>query len=228
MVESVSKRWGGLVAVNEVSMNVEQGKIYGIMGPNGSGKTTLLNVITGVLKPNGGHIYFNEREISGKPLHTTTKMGIGRTFQIPRTFPDLTVKENVMLSVVDREKERKVDEILQLLELDQLGAKKAQDLGYGLKKLVEMSQVMALDPDLIFLDEPLSGLDLSMIRKITSYIRTINKEYKKTVVIIEHNLEELMLLSDFTFVLHHGQKIEEGDIEKIRNSKAVLNAYFGV
>ena len=225
------KRFGGLVAVDKVSLNLEQGKIYGIIGPNGSGKTTLLNLITGVLKPNGGHIFFEDKEISGKPLHAIANMGIGRTFQIPRTFPDLTIRENVLLCSKESDGakgEESVREILDLLDLTSLADRKGANLGYGLKKLVELSRVMALNPELIFLDEPLSGLDLPMIKRITTYIRTLNKEFKKTVVIIEHNLEELMLLTDYTFVLHHGQKIEEGDPEKIRSSKTILNVYFGV
>ena len=225
-VESVEKRFGGLTALDKVSLKVEKGKIYGLIGPNGSGKSTLLNLVSGVLRPSAGKIYFQEVDMTGRPPHAITRMGMGRTFQIPRIFPELTVEENI-LAVSSSSKDR-LKEIFDLVDLNQVREKKAETLGFGQKKNLELARVIALDAELLFLDEPMAGLDKTMIGAISRQIRTLNKQMGKTLVIIEHHLEELMQLTDHVFVLDHGQKIEEGTPETIRGSKAVHRAYFGV
>ncbi len=228
-VESVTKRFGGLVALDNVSLSIDEPKIYGVIGPNGSGKTTLLNVITGVLKPNEGRVYFKEKEITSKPLYAIAEMGIGRTFQTPRIFPELTVEENILVATRNSGGVRSsVPEILELIEMKEVANVRAQKLGHGQRKLLELGRVVALNPELIFLDEPLAGLEFSMIRKVVSYISVLNNEMKKTIVVIEHNLEELMMLANKIFVMHHGQKIEEGESEQVKASKKVHQAYFGL
>ena len=226
-VESIEKRFGGLTALNKVSINVEKGKIYGLIGPNGSGKTTLLNLVTGVLRPSAGKIYFKGTDVTGKRPHAITKMGMGRTFQIPRIFPELTVEENV-LAVSRNSSQDRLKEIFDLVDLSNLRKTKAQTLGYGQRKHLELARAIALDTELLFLDEPMAGLDKSTIGAISKQIRILNKQMAKTLVIIEHNLEELMQLTDYVFVLDHGQKIEEGEPNIIRSSKVVHQAYFGV
>ena len=214
------------MALNKVSLKVEKGKIYGLIGPNGSGKSTLLNLVTGVLRPSAGKIYFRETDVTGRPPHAITKMGMGRTFQIPRIFPELTVEENI-LAVSHHSKDR-LKEIFDLVDLNEVRDKKAGTLGYGQKKNLELARAIALDAELLFLDEPMAGLDKSMMSAISGQIRTLNKQMGRTLVIIEHHLEELMQLTDHVFVLDHGQKIEEGDPDTIRGSKVVHRAYFGV
>jgi len=204
---------------------VEKGKIYGLIGPNGSGKTTLLNVATGVLKPTAGKIYFKDKDVTGKPPNTITKMGMARTFQIPRVFPELTVEENI-LAVTHTSKDR-LKEIFDLVDLNDLRETKAELLGYGQKKHLELARAIALDAELLFLDEPMAGLDKPTIAGISEQIKTLNSQMGKTLVIIEHHLEELMQLTDHVFVLDHGQKIEEGVPDTIRSSQAVHRAYFG-
>lgn len=199
--------------------------MYGLIGPNGSGKTTLLNLVTGVLKPSAGKIYFKEKDVTGKPPNAITKMGMARTFQIPRVFPELTVEENI-LAVAHSSKDR-LKEIFDLVDLNDLRETKAEMLGYGQRKHLELARAIALDAELLFLDEPLAGLDRSTIGAISELIRILNKQMGKTLVIIEHHLEELMQLTDHVFVLDHGQKIEEGVPDTIRTSKAVHRAYFG-
>ncbi|MGA2973652.1 MAG: ABC transporter ATP-binding protein [Candidatus Bathyarchaeia archaeon] len=226
-VESIEKRFGGLTALNKVSINVEKGKIYGLIGPNGSGKTTLLNLVTGVLRPSAGKIYFKDTDVTGKSPHVITKIGVGRTFQIPRVFPELTVEENLLAIRRNSISNVRLDEILNLVNLSEVRDMKAKTLAYGQKKDLELARTIALDTELLFLDEPMAGLDKSMIGAISNQIKILNKEMGKTLVIIEHHLEELMRLTDYVFVLDHGQKIEEGEPDAIRSSKAVHHAYFG-
>jgi ABC-type branched-subunit amino acid transport system ATPase component len=226
-VDSIEKRFGGLTALNKVSLNVEKGKVYGLIGPNGSGKTTLLNLVTGVLKPSAGKIYFKETDVTGKPPHAITKMGMGRTFQIPRIFPELTVEENILAVARNSTSKDRLKEIFDLVDLNDLRETKARMLGYGERKHLELARAIALDAELLFLDEPMAGLDKSTLGAVSGQIRTLNKQMGKTLVIIEHHLEELMQLTDHVFVLDHGQKIEEGVPETIRSSKAVHSAYFG-
>ena len=226
-VEDVEKRFGGLTALNKVSLNVEKGKVYGLIGPNGSGKTTLLNLVTGVLRPSAGKIYFKEIDVSGKPPHTITKMGMARTFQIPRIFPELTVEENILAVARNSNSKDRLKEIFDLVDLNHLRETKARTLDYGQRKNLELARAIALNAELLFLDEPMAGLDKSTLGAISGQIRTLNKQMGKTLVIIEHHLEELMQLTDHVFVLDHGQKIEEGVPETIRSSMAVHRAYFG-
>jgi len=201
--------------------------VYGLIGPNGSGKTTLLNLVTGVLKPSAGKIYFKEKDVTGKPPHAITKMGMGRTFQIPRIFPELTVEENILAVARSSNSKDRLKEIFDLVGLNLLRETKARLLGYGERKHLELARAIALDAELLFLDEPMAGLDKATMGAISGQVRTLNKEMGKTLVIIEHHLEELMQLTDHVFVLDHGQKIEEGVPETIRSSKAVHRAYFG-
>jgi ABC-type branched-subunit amino acid transport system ATPase component len=215
------------LALNKVSLNIEKGKVYGLIGPNGSGKTTLLNLVTGVLKPSAGKIYFKETDVTGKPPHAITKMGMGRTFQIPRIFPELSVEENILAVARNSTSKDRLKEIFDLVDLNDRRDTKAQLLGYGERKHLELARVIALNADLLFLDEPMAGLDKSTIRTISGQISTLNKEMGKTLVIIEHHLEELMQVTDHVFVLDHGQKIEEGVPDTIRSSEAVHRAYFG-
>lgn len=226
-VELIEKKFGGLIAVNKVSVHVEKGKIYGLIGPNGSGKTTLLNLVTGVLRPNAGKVYLNDIDVTGKPPHSITKLGLGRTFQIPRIFSELTVEENILAVRRNSISKTRMGEIFDLVDLNDVRDEKAKTLGYGQRKHLELARAIALDTNLLFLDEPMAGLDKSMIGAISKQIRMLNKQMGKTLVIIEHNLEELMQLTDYVFVLDHGQKIEEGEPDAIRSSQIVHRAYFG-
>ena len=226
-VEALEKKFGGLTALDKVSINVEKGKIYGLIGPNGSGKSTLLNVVSGVLKPNAGKVYLNDVDVTGKSPHSITKQGLGRTFQIPRVFSELTVEENILAVKHDSVSTERMGEILSLVDLNEVRNTRARSLGYGQRKHLELARAIALDTSLLFLDEPMAGLDNSMIAEISKEIRILKEKLGKTLVIIEHNLEELMQLTDYVFVLDHGQKVEEGEPDKIRNSEIVHRAYFG-
>ena len=223
---SITKRFGGLTALDDVSINLGAGKIHGLIGPNGSGKTTLLNVITGVLKPTAGKMVFKGSDITGKKPHAIADMGIGRTFQIPRVFPNLTVKENVQ-AVFKKSGKISPEELLQIFSLYDVKNVKSSKLGYAQKKSLELARVMALNPEVILLDEPMSGLEIDTIREMSKYVRELNESLNKTLLIVEHNLEELFSLSHHIFVLDHGVKLYEGEPESIRDSDVVQAAYFG-
>lgn len=215
------------MALDKVSINVEKGKIYGLIGPNGSGKTTLLNLVTGVLKPSAGRIYFKDTDVTGKPPHAITRMGMGRTFQIPRIFPELTVEENILAVNRSQISDDRLKEIFDMVDLNDERGIAAKRLGYGQRKHLELARAIALDAELLFLDEPMAGLDKQTIETISKQIKTLNQQMGKTLLIIEHHLEELMQLTHHVFVLDHGQKIAEGEPNLIRQSAAVHRAYFG-
>ncbi|MHB1868650.1 MAG: ABC transporter ATP-binding protein [Nitrososphaerales archaeon] len=223
---SITKTFGGLLALDNVTINLRAGKIHGLIGPNGSGKTTLLNLITGVIKPTKGKMIFKGSDITGKKPHTIAGMGIGRTFQIPRVFPNLTTKENVQ-AVFKKSGNLSVDELLRIFSLDSERNVKASRLGYAQKKSLELARVMALNPEVILLDEPMSGLEVDTIHEMSKYIRELNETLNKTLLIVEHNLEELFSLSHHIFVLDHGVKLYEGEPEAIKDSEVVHAAYFG-
>jgi len=226
-VKSVAKQFGNLVALDGVSIEVSEKQMYGLIGPNGSGKTTLLNVISGVLKPDGGDIFLAGVSIKGKTSHNIARLGLARTFQTPRVFQHLSVLEN--LTVVQHEggDAHEARELLSEFGLKSEMDKPAENLGYGEKKQLDLARALILKPSIIMLDEPMAGLDFPMIKTMSGYIEKLCRSYGKTVIIVEHHLEELMSLSDHIFVFDHGKKIEEGPPETIRDSKAVHLAYFG-
>lgn len=227
-VNSITKRFGGLVALDRISLHVDEGKVYGLIGPNGSGKTTLVNLTTGILKPSGGTLTFRGTNITGKSPEHISRLGLGRTFQIPRVFNNMTARENVMAALpITEQREGVGDRLLSNFGLENLKDKGAMSLSYSHKKLLEVARMMATNPSLIMLDEPMAGLDFETLRAMSGYIRDLNKSYGKTLVVIEHNLEELFSLSDQIFVLDHGTLVYEGRPEGIRDSEGVMAAYFG-
>jgi len=226
--QKISKAFGSKPLFEDVSFTVSEADRIGLIGPNGSGKSTLLNVATGVLKPTAGKIYFKDIDVTGKPPHAIAKMGLGRTFQIPRIFPDLTVEENILAVNRAPISADRLKEIFDIVDLNDERQTPAQRLGYGQRKHLELARAIALDAELLFLDEPMAGLDKQTIEVLSKQINVLNEQMGKTLVIIEHHLEELMQLTDHVFVLDHGQKIEEGNPDTIRKSQAVHRAYFGV
>ncbi|MEM3264730.1 MAG: ABC transporter ATP-binding protein [Conexivisphaerales archaeon] len=226
-INSVSKRFQGVIALDHVSLDVNEGKIYGLIGPNGSGKTTLVNCITGFIKANEGSITFGQHELTNLKPHEIVKKGIVRTFQNTRVFNDLTVEENLVAVRSDLTGSLRLIELLDAFDLNSVKGVKASSLSYGQKKMLEIARALALEPAIILLDEPLAGLDVQMISKLSSQIKYINKSFNKTLLIVEHNLDELMSLADYVFVMNNGVKTAEGEPSIIRNSKIVQDVYFG-
>ena len=227
-VQDVTKRFGGVTAVNHCSLALAPGKIYGLIGPNGSGKTTLFNCITGLDVRDEGEVRFNGERIDGLKPHQVARLGIGRTFQIIRIFPELSALENLL--VVAREPfeaaQRRALEMLRLVTLHKLQNEYAGNLSYGQQKLLEFARVLMTDPELILLDEPAAGINRTLLNDLLGVIRELRGQ-GKTIFIVEHDMKVVMDLSETIFVLDYGEKIAEGPPAAIQKDERVMEAYFG-
>jgi ABC-type branched-subunit amino acid transport system ATPase component len=227
-VRGVSKRFGGVTAVNRCSLALEEGKIFSLIGPNGSGKTTLFNLITGVERCDEGQIYFKGERINHLPPHKIAWRGIGRTFQLIRVFPELTTLENLLV-VASQDwdsSRRRALELLSFVKLDQLKGEFAGNLSYGQQRLLEFARVLILDPILILLDEPAAGVNRTLLNDLLSAIQGL-QALGKTILIVEHDMKVVMDLSEKIFVLDHGEKLVEGAPSVIQSDPRVMEAYFG-
>ncbi|MEM1624958.1 MAG: ABC transporter ATP-binding protein [Candidatus Nezhaarchaeales archaeon] len=234
-VEGVSKRFGGLEALKNVSLYVNRGEILGLIGPNGAGKTTLFNVIAGTYRPDSGSIRFEGREITGWPPHKICKLGIARTFQTPKPFPNMTVYENVMAaSLFGCMEERSPSEIkLKVTSiLNRLGLEKKIDLPASCltiyeQRMLEIARSLAMKPKLLLLDEVLAGLNPSETMQALNIIKELRSKDGITIVMIEHNMRAIMGVSDRIVVLHQGMKLTEGKPQEVANSPEVIRVYLG-
>ena len=227
-VEEITKSFGGVMAVNRVSLALERGKIYGLIGPNGSGKTTLFNCITGMERPQGGRVLLNGRRVDGLKPYRIANMGVGRTFQVIRVFPELTALENLL--VVTRgpreEAERRGLELLRFVKIERLRDEFAGNLSYGQQKLVEFIRMLMTDPSLILLDEPAAGVNRTLLNDLLEAVGRLRDE-GKTILLVEHDMKVVMGLCETVFVLDHGEKIAEGPPGVIQSDERVIEAYFG-
>ena len=236
VLKGVTKRFGGLVAVDNVSFEVFEQEILGLIGPNGAGKTTLFNCITGVYKPEKGRIIFKGVDITGWPPHKVTKIGIARTFQVVKPFNELTVKENVMVGALfgrkygeisSDEAERKALEILEFLGLERKAELPAKSLNIHEKKTLEVARALAAEPELLLLDEALAGLTPKEIESMLEIIARIREEKKIAIIMVEHVMHAVMNIADRLVVLNYGRKIAEGSPEEIASNEEVVRAYLG-
>jgi len=227
-IRDLTKRFGGVVAVNRCSLALAPGKIYGLIGPNGSGKTTLFNCITGLERRDAGEIFFRGKRIDGLRPHQVAACGIGRTFQIIRVFPELTALENLL--VVTREPfevaHRRAQELLRFVTLDRLQNEYGGNLSYGQQKLLEFIRVLMRDPELILLDEPAAGVNRTLLNELLAAITRL-RDQGKTILIVEHDMKVVMGLCERIFVLDYGEKIAEGPPAAIQGDARVVEAYFG-
>jgi branched-chain amino acid transport system ATP-binding protein len=227
-VDNVRKSFGGVTAVNGVSLALESGHIYGLIGPNGSGKTTLFNCITGLERRDAGRVVFKHERIDHLRPSAIARRGIGRTFQVIRVFPELTALENLL--VVTRgpraEAERRGREMLQFVKLEGLAGEYAGNLSYGQQKLVEFVRVLMTDPALILLDEPAAGVNRTLLNDLLAAVSRLRDE-GRTILLVEHDMKVVMGLCETVFVLDHGEKIAEGPPGSIQADARVIEAYFG-
>lgn len=230
-VAGLTRRFGGLVAVDDVSFRVPPGSVVGLIGINGAGKSTLMNCIAGSLCPDAGRIVFEGRDIAGRPPHEIARAGIGRTFQIPRVFARMTLIDNLMIPVLGEDASdaaliEKAHERLARVSLDHLAANTGEELSGGQQKLLELARVMMLDPRLVLLDEPFAGVNPALCRLVTEQIERLKGE-GASVLLISHDLTSIYRLSDHIYVLDRGRVIAEGAVEAIRSDPAVIEAYLG-
>jgi len=237
-VQNVSKSFGGIRALEDCSLTVERGSVTGLIGPNGSGKTTLFNVITGYERVETGQIAFDGQDVTRATPDQVFRLGLGRTFQLTRVFPRLTVLENMHVAAQrqglrallsrwssSREQSRALD-LLEFVGLIALKDMPAANLSYGQKKLLEFAYILIADPSLILLDEPAGGINPTMINQLAERVRTLNRQ-GVTFLVVEHNMEFVMGLCNPIVVMHHGTRITAGTPDEIRKNPAVLEAYLG-
>lgn len=241
-VQNLYKSFGGVKAVNHCSFTVEEGSITGLIGPNGAGKTTTFDLISGLMKPNEGHIHLKGKDVTRWPAHKRAQQGIGRTFQAVRVFPEMKTIDNIMVAfpqhpdklrdalLFHKKKRAKLKEqAMQLLKDVGIADKahlNAGDLSYGQKKLLEIARAVATGANLFMLDEPAAGINPTLLNQIRDYILKLNKE-GKTFFIVEHNMPFIMDICDRIVVLDYGKEIAVGTPKEIQHNPRVIEAYLG-
>jgi branched-chain amino acid transport system ATP-binding protein len=231
-VANVSKNFSGLRAVADVSFSVPEGAVFAVIGPNGAGKTTLFNLIAGLFAPNAGAISFGGERIDRLPPDAVCRRGIGRTFQLVRPFPGLTVEENVTVGALLREPDplkamRRAHEILWRLDLFDKRRHPAGALTLPDRKRLEVARALATEPKLLLLDEVMAGLRPTETDRMVEIVRKLNKEGGVTILLIEHVMRAVMSVADRVLVLHHGAAIAEGSPETVVRDPAVVQSYLG-
>ena len=232
-IQNLVKRFGGIQALNGVSLRMSGNELVGLIGPNGSGKTTLVNTIGGVYEPDGGKIHLNGRNIGHLKSNEVVRHGIGRTFQVPRAFRRMTVMENMLVPALALYPERgrkawevRAREVLDFLTMDHLRNDYARSLSGGQQKLLELGQVLMTDPDLLLLDEPFAGVHPRLMETIFDYITTVHAQ-GKAFIIISHDMNSIFTLSQRLLVLSYGQIIADGAPDVVKHDEGVIEAYLG-
>jgi branched-chain amino acid transport system permease protein len=237
-VEGLAKRFGGMTAVDGCSFSVERGTLTGLIGPNGSGKSTVFNLVTGMLRADAGDVHLDGQRISRLVPWDRAYLGLGRTFQITRLFPDMTVLENVVAPLrefrwrrltadaVSGPEARRAEELLEFVGMLPMANRPARHLSFGQQKLAELAQVLMLEPQLILLDEPAGGVNPGLIDRISQLIRELSRQ-GITFLIVEHNMPMVLELCDPILVVARGRLIAEGSPQRIQSDPVVLDAYLG-
>jgi branched-chain amino acid transport system ATP-binding protein len=246
-LDHLTKYFGGVPAVNDISFLISEGELVGLIGPNGAGKTTVFNLITGVYTPDSGNIYFQGENIASLKTYEITSKNIARTFQNLRLFPQSTALENVMVAMQQhhsysfgeaithfgnwKKKERQIQsksmDILNRVGLSQRADQKARTLPYGMQRRLEIARAMALDPKFLFLDEPAAGMNPEEVNALNSLIIDIHREFKFTILVIEHHMDLVMEICPHIICMNFGIKIAEGNPLEIQSHPEVLKAYLG-
>ncbi|HHY38728.1 MAG TPA: ABC transporter ATP-binding protein [Clostridia bacterium] len=246
-IEGLTKRFGGLTAIDNFNLEMEEGELVGLIGPNGAGKTTVFNVVNGIYKPTSGKVLFKGNDITGFPPHKVAQMGVGRTFQNIRLFSNLTVFENVRIAChlmagynvahallrtgrqrrEDGEISKRVHNLLELVGLEDRWNEKAKTLPYGHQRKLEIARALALNPSLILLDEPAAGMNPQESADLVEFIKQIRKQFSLTIFLIEHHMDVVMEICERIYVMNFGRTIAIGTPEEVQNNPDVIEAYLG-
>lgn len=244
----VEKHFGGVRAIDDFSVKIEEGTVHGLIGPNGAGKTTIFNTITGIYKPNAGNIFFYEKDITATTPHDVAGLGIGRTFQNIRLFGNMSVLQNVIMAsskdakytlpeallrlgryrACEKEIRDKAMGLLEAVGLEERAQERANCLPYGHQRKLEIARAMALNPKLLLLDEPAAGMNTDESLDLVAFIQQIKKRFNITVLMIEHHMDVVTNLCDSVTVLNFGKIIAEGTPAEVKNNRIVIDAYLGV